>query len=431
METEYYSWHKCKQLLLTECKIINNDNNTYTAYFSSSRIYERNIKLKKSIEFYTSFLQNPSNSERWFYILHDIKKHINPICLHCGKPITAFKKLSIGYYSFCSVKCQANSKERREKTKETSLLKYGVENPAQSIEIRAKYKKACQEKYGVDNISQAEFIKEKKKETCLEHFGVESPLQCKEINDKVRLNWENKSEDEYAERLAKTKETLFIRYGDSNYHNIEQMSETKRNTLEDNGLSIAQNWTIKMRNTMKERYGDANYKNIEKTKQTLFIRYGNENYRNVEKARQTYFERTGYYHNSQNPNSNASNGGYTECTWYSENLNYRGNFELDFINLWLEFYSIETIQNADFIRYIHNEKEHLYFPDFEIVFPNGKKAIVEIKGKHQFFYNSLKDGSLLAKWNAAEQFIENNSDDYIAYYFILNGELVTKSEVFC
>jgi hypothetical protein len=426
---DYYSWSECKQLLLTQCRITDNKNNTYFSAECSPSLYKGNKKLKRSIEFYTSFLTNPTNTERWFYILHNIKEHLNPICLHCGETLTKFKKLSIGYPDYCSVKCQANSKERKEKTKTTSLRKYGVENPSQSKEIREKYKKTCQEKYGVENISQAEFIKEKKKETCLEHFGVKFPMQAKEISSQVSQTWKNKSDEEYADRLLKTRETKIKKYGDPNYHNTDKMNQTKRNTLDEFGNNVFDNWAVKMRNTMKEKYGDENYRNMEKIKQTYLIKYGNENYRNVEKARQTYFERTGYYHNSQNPDSNASNGGYTECRWYSENLMYRGNYELDFINLWLEFYSLDTIQNAEFIRYIHNEKEHLYFPDFEITYPNGKKAIVEIKGKHPFFYNSIDDGSLLAKWNATERFIENNSE-YVAYYFILNGELVTKSEVF-
>ena len=425
---DYYSWNECKQLLLTECRIKDNNDGTFTADCSSSIIYKGKKKLKASIEFYTSFLPTASPAERWFYILHNIKKHLNPICLHCGKPIIHFNKLAIGYRTYCSVSCQNNSKERKEKLKKNSLLKWGVENPAQSKEVRNKYKATCLEKYGVENISQVKEIKEKKIETSLKHYGVEYPMRCESVSNQARQTWSNKTDEEYADRLAKTKQTLLERYGDENYHNIEQMNETKRNTIEENGLSVAENWSLKMRQTRLDRYGDENYKNEEKTKQTLLERYGDENYRNIEKSRQTCFDKTGYWHPSQNPESGSSKG-FTKCQNYNENLNYRGTYELDFINTWLEFYPVDTIKNAEFIRYKHNDREHIYFPDFEITYPNGKKSIVEIKGTHPFFYNSLEDGTLLAKWNATEEFIRNNPE-YIDYFFILNGELADKDSIF-
>jgi len=40
-------------------------------------------------------------------------------------------------------------------------------------------------KYGVDNVFQLESVKDKSKETCLEKYDVENPHQCKEIIEKA------------------------------------------------------------------------------------------------------------------------------------------------------------------------------------------------------------------------------------------------------
>jgi hypothetical protein len=62
---------------------------------------------------------------------------------------------------------------QRRKMKETSIDKYGVENPFQSDIVKEKIKNTCLEKYGVERASQLEEVKEKMKSTCLEKYGVE------------------------------------------------------------------------------------------------------------------------------------------------------------------------------------------------------------------------------------------------------------------
>ena len=52
----------------------------------------------------------------------------------------------------------------REKTKQTNLIKYGVEYPSQSKKIR-----------------------EKSKQTCLKRYGIEYPLQSEEIKEMLNL----------------------------------------------------------------------------------------------------------------------------------------------------------------------------------------------------------------------------------------------------
>lgn len=68
----------------------------------------------------------------------------------------------------------------------SSLAKYGVENPTQSKEVKDKIKDTVSERYGVDHYSKTDSYKEKVKETCLEKYGVDHYLKTEEGKNKVR-----------------------------------------------------------------------------------------------------------------------------------------------------------------------------------------------------------------------------------------------------
>jgi hypothetical protein len=73
-----------------------------------------------------------------------------------------------------------------EKTKQTCQEKYGFDNPAQSEVVKQKTKDTCQEKYGFDNPAQSEVVKEKMKDTCQEKYGVEFAVQSTEVKEKSK-----------------------------------------------------------------------------------------------------------------------------------------------------------------------------------------------------------------------------------------------------
>lgn len=104
-----------------------------------------------------------------------------PKCPVCGKTIQSFDK---EYSKFCSCKCAQNSKETREKCKETCKKIYGTENPAQSKIVQDKMKHTCLERYGAENIFGSEVGKEKIKESCLKIFGTENPMQSDTVKSK-------------------------------------------------------------------------------------------------------------------------------------------------------------------------------------------------------------------------------------------------------
>ena len=73
---------------------------------------------------------------------------------------------------------------KTERTTQTNLEKYGVENVFQNENIKNKIYETNIEKYGTKSPIQNEQIKEKSRETCQEKYGVGNPLQNKDIKDK-------------------------------------------------------------------------------------------------------------------------------------------------------------------------------------------------------------------------------------------------------
>ena len=74
--------------------------------------------------------------------------------------------------------------EFKNKSKETHLEKYGVENYSQTDHYKEKYKNTILEKYGVNHYSKTDEFKEKSKETHLENYGVDHYSKTDEFKEK-------------------------------------------------------------------------------------------------------------------------------------------------------------------------------------------------------------------------------------------------------
>ena len=68
----------------------------------------------------------------------------------------------------------------------TNLEKYGVSNISQTKEIKEKKKQSWIKKYGVENPTQSKEVQEKTKQTNLEKYGVENTTQSKEVQEKTK-----------------------------------------------------------------------------------------------------------------------------------------------------------------------------------------------------------------------------------------------------
>lgn len=88
--------------------------------------------------------------------------------------------------------------EYKERVKETSLEKYGVEHHLQAEGVIAKRTETVQKKYGVDNVFQSDEIKEIIKNTLQERYGVSNPLQNPDaVNKSKKTSIERYGADHY------------------------------------------------------------------------------------------------------------------------------------------------------------------------------------------------------------------------------------------
>jgi len=93
-------------------------------------------------------------------------------CVVCSGS-TQFLDLSRGYREFCSHECADGSHLVRERRKQTTVERYGVENVFQSDEKKAKSKQTLLERYGVDHQMRSPEVLERVKATNVERYGVE------------------------------------------------------------------------------------------------------------------------------------------------------------------------------------------------------------------------------------------------------------------
>ena len=111
-------------------------------------------------------------------------KIVNSICtkqfliLECDKCGTIFedsyrKRLLIKKYHFCSRECVYASAIVKDKTKQTNIVKYGVENPMQCEEIQNKVSKT----YHLKTNSEKDDIQKKRENTMVDRYGVKYTME--------------------------------------------------------------------------------------------------------------------------------------------------------------------------------------------------------------------------------------------------------------
>lgn len=169
-------------------------------------LYDDIIKFKD--KFYS--LNMSKFSELLYCYLKDIIK--NPICKQCNINKTKFKQFGFGYYENCSTKCSSNSKDKKEKIKNTCLEKYGHINVAHGEEISKRIKQTNIKKYGHEYAIKSEDVKDKIKQTNIKRYGCECTFQLEEVKSKI-------------------KETCLERYG---VDNPSKNTEVKKKSLESN-----------------------------------------------------------------------------------------------------------------------------------------------------------------------------------------------------
>jgi hypothetical protein len=127
----------------------------------------------------------------------------------------------------CSKKCSM------EKTKETNLIKYGVEFPTQNNEILNKRNINNLEKYGVENPIQLEEIKNKAKKTNLIKYGVDNIFKNQHfINNNIKTMNNVYGGIGFSSKIinSKIKETNLIKYGVETPIQLEEIKNKAKKT---------------------------------------------------------------------------------------------------------------------------------------------------------------------------------------------------------
>lgn len=187
-----------------------------------------NYIKKNYSEFYDYILKNQKEKTFPEFIYTYFFGEPRP-CPVCGSR-PKFKSFDKGYAEYCSIKCSNSDPNKKEKIKQTNLVKYGGTG-FESKDLRKKsinttikrygenYKEKISnkrkvtnlEKYGVEYGLMSDIVREKIKNTCQEKYGVDNVFLVKDIYDKARNSFiekygvENPMEsDEILKRLHKT-----------------------------------------------------------------------------------------------------------------------------------------------------------------------------------------------------------------------------------
>ena len=288
---------------------------------------------------------------------HDkwIKEEGEGFCKICKKE-TEFISL-LGYKNCCSDKCYKQYNKIR--TEEQCLKKFGVKNNFQRKECKEKSKQTCLKNWGVKNCSVSKKIKKKKENTYFKKFGVKNPMQSVIIKEKSKKTCKQRYGVDYSlqnkEIREKGKQTCFKLFGVENASQSKEIKKIKENTCLNNFGVI---------------YPMQNLNIFEKGQKSALI---------LKKFRDT-------------------------------NLWYQGSYELDFLEKYYDKYP--DIQRAKSIRYIFENKQHYYHPDFYIPSLN---LIIEIKNswiaKRDKLIIKIKEKATIANGFKYIMIIDKNYSD--------------------
>ena len=307
-------------------------------------------------------------------------KEIRPICKECGNKVKylGLNKGHLLYQSFCCSKCSNSNKLKQQKTKETCLKRYGVDNPWKNEVIKEKCNKSkvlnCQLKYGVDNVMQIDEVKQKSIET--QHntnklkYGVNSVFSIPEIHKKCEKQY---------------KETCLKKYGVDNYSKTDEfIDKIKKTNQKRYGVDfswqydgIKEKIKYSYKETCLKKYGVDNYSKtdefIDKIKKTNQERYG------VDFSWQAHFVREKIY-----------GAKLTNCT-FNTSIPEESLYKI----LCVKYGSSDIIRQYKCERYPFN-------CDFYI---KSLDTFIELQGMwthgpHPYNPNSIKDQVKLQRWQS-------------------------------
>lgn len=178
-----------------------------------------------------------------------------PVCF-CGNQLNWHSDKRT-YRSFCSTKCTAigtadkakqtniarygkhftQTPEYKEKVKQTSIDKYGVEHYSKSADFTDRVKATNIDRFGVEYPSQSAVIQQKIADTCLSRYNASTPMRTQSVKDKLAATNMQRYGTVHAmlneEVRNKIQETNIARYGVANpMQNIDVSSKAGKTRKE-------------------------------------------------------------------------------------------------------------------------------------------------------------------------------------------------------
>jgi hypothetical protein len=343
-------------------------------------IVDKNIEIKissKNLEYYKNKLDNNNLNVNDIILIkpNDLpetsKTKINVKCDICNnvKSITIYSyRRNISKYNFyaCSQKCAYL------KNKKTNLERYGKEFYTQTDNYILKSRNTKKEKYNDENY----INKEKMKDTCLFKYGVDSYMKT----------------DEFKEKSKKTNlEKYGVEYPLQSRIILNKMINTNNDKYGVDFVFQNDNIKNKIKKSKKIKYDDYYFNNREKYKETCIKLFGVDNPMKNEKIFNKLiniiYDKYGVYYVSQLPYffEKMLKSGYKIKKYKNTDIYYQGTYEKDFLD---NYYDKINIKRAKKIKYIFDNKEHIYYPDFYIEELN---LIIEIKSSKWYYEHKDKN----------------------------------------
>lgn len=276
----------------------------------------------------------------------------------------------VGHLEFCCNKCVSSSSIIKQKKEKTFLDRYGSTTFYNSEENKRRMGLAAKNRTAKDRKK----IQDKREKTNLKKFGFKSHNANPDIQKKTRKTMKEKYGVEHGfqskEIYAKMKRTMIERHGVSNPLESEKIK-------------------LKIRKTNMKKYGGP-------------APYSDPAIRN--KGEETNLKRTGYRYNTQNPDFVAKcKRRFHEKT----GLYYDSLAEMRFIDSWIAENPIESIKRGPSLPYQFDKERHVLV-DFELIYKDGSKKLLEIKATHGYFWKELNSGKLYAKCDAIQKYADEN-----------------------
>ena len=267
------------------------------------------------------------------------------------------------------------------KRKETSLKRYGADNPAKSDIIKERNKKKNLERYGTEYFFQSDEFKRKAKETWKNNLGVDNPFKSKEVREKIRETNLKKYGVASVLSLKETREKLkasnIDKFGAEYPFGSNEVRQKIINTFisrygVDNPLK-SDEIKDKVIKTNIERYGSTSpFGNKDIIKKSQETRKNNvkEKYERTLNNINEYLER--HSDVTLDDISNNINIPYSTAAWYVKEYNLED--KITYHKSRLETYFKEFLDKYS-IEYIQNDRMQIKPKELDFYIPKANLAI--------------------------------------------------------